>query len=153
MNADPALEPITVLMVEDDADQAQLARLALREARLRLSLEIVGSGEAALAELRRRAGERRTPDLLLLDMKLPGMDGRDVLEHIRADPALRAIPVVVLMASSSDADYLAKRGVRAEAFVSKPVRLETFAEIVRKVPGFEFTIARQAGPEPPARKS
>ena len=105
MSPTPRTAPIEVLLVEDNRDDAALAIRALEGAKLRNRVTVVGSGLDALAVLRRedRFGDAPRPDLILLDLNLPGKDGRDVLAEIKGDDMLRDIPIVVVTGSLSTA--------------------------------------------------
>ncbi len=98
--------PVHILLVEDDPGDIVLTKEALKNGRIYNALDVVEDGERALKFLRREApySDATRPDLILLDLNMPRMDGRETLEHIKADPALRAIPVVVLTTSDDDQD-------------------------------------------------
>jgi CheY-like chemotaxis protein len=143
MSAD-AVRPINVLLVEDDDDDVRLIREGLEAGKVRNRLTVLSDGAEALAYLRREgehAGAAR-PDLVLLDLNLPGRDGRQVLADIKADPELRRIPVVVLTGSKADEDVVRSYDFHANAYVSKPGDFNSFAEIIRKIDDFFFTVVR-----------
>jgi CheY-like chemotaxis protein len=134
--------PIEILLVEDNPGDARLTEEALREGKIRNRLHHVTDGVQALAFLRREGAYREAPvpDLILLDLNLPRKDGREVLSELKQDERLHLIPVVVLTTSASDEDVLRSYELRANCYVSKPVDLATFAEIVRTIERFWLTI-------------
>ncbi|WP_033431735.1 response regulator [Saccharothrix syringae] len=138
-------DPFHVLLVEDDAGDVLLVREALDEEDGRPTrVHVARDGAEALAFLRREgehAGAPR-PRLVLLDLNLPGVDGREVLARVKADESLRTIPVVVLTSSSADQDLLTSYGLHANAYVTKPVEPEDFIAAVRLVDGFYATVAK-----------
>jgi CheY-like chemotaxis protein len=143
MSAD-AVRPIKVLLVEDDDDDVRLVREALETGQVRNRLTVLSDGADALAYLRgegEHAGSPR-PDLVLLDLNLPGRDGRQVLADIKADPELRRIPVVVLTGSQADEDVVRSYDLHANAYVSKPGDFNIFVEIIRKIDDFFVTVVR-----------
>jgi chemotaxis family two-component system response regulator Rcp1 len=143
--------PIGILLIEDSAADARLTREALAEAHLLDHLTVVGTGEEALEML--RDGGRPRPDLILLDFNLPGLDGRDVLAEIKADPRLATIPVVVLTTSKADEDVLQAYRLHANCYITKPVDFETFIAVVQSIRDFWMGVVvlpphpeREAGP-------
>lgn len=134
---------IEVLLVEDDPGDVLLTREAFADS-VPSSLRVVGDGVAALDFLYRRAGyeDAPRPDLILLDLQLPRMGGREVLEHLKADTDLRRIPVVVLASSSAEEDILRSYDLHANAYVTKPVNLDDFVATVRGVDDFFRSIVR-----------
>lgn len=127
-----------ILLVEDNPGDARLMREALRESRVRHHLSIVTDGEMALKFLRRQGefGSAPRPDLMLLDLNLPRMDGRQVLQEVKADPELRRIPVVVMTTSSAEADILHTYDLHANCYIPKPVDLDDFITVMRSVEDF-----------------
>lgn len=135
--------PIEILMVEDSPSDVQLAVEALREAAVPNTLRVVEDGAEAMAYLRREgqyAGAAR-PDLVLLDLNLPRMDGREVLAELKASPELRAIPVVVLTTSKADRDVQRAYDLHANCCIAKPVDFGRFLEVVRAIEHFWLTVA------------
>jgi len=132
---------IVILMVEDNPADVRLTREAFSEAKISNSLYVVSDGVEAMSFLRREApyADVPRPDLILLDLNLPRKDGREVLAEIKADPSLRRIPVVVLTTSRSDADVLSSYNLHANCYITKPVDLERFLEIVHSVENFWLT--------------
>jgi CheY-like chemotaxis protein len=136
--------PIEILLVEDNPGDARLTKEALRDGRISNSLSIVRDGVEALEFLRREgrhAGAAR-PDLILLDLNLPKKDGREVLEEIKADPDLRRIPVVVLTTSQAEQDILQAYNLHANCYITKPVDLDRFLEILRSLEDFWLSIVK-----------
>lgn len=133
-----------VLLVEDNPGDVDLTREALEEANPRVRLAVARDGEEALAVLRREgahAGVPR-PDLILLDLNLPRLDGHGVLAAVKADPALRTIPVVVLTSSAAEQDVARAYGLSANCYVTKPLVLEQFLDVVRGIDRFWFGVAK-----------
>ena len=136
--------PIEILLVEDNPGDVRLTREALREGKVRNHLTVVGDGVEALAYLRRAgkyAGAPR-PDLIFLDLNLPKKDGREVLEEIKSDEALKRIPVVVLTTSKAEEDVLKSYNLHANCYVTKPVDLDQFIRVVKSVNDFWFTVVK-----------
>lgn len=131
-----------ILLVEDSPTDALLTREALASSRLANRLHVVADGVEALAFLRGEGPYSTSPkpDLILLDLNLPRMDGREVLREIRSDPALSLIPVVVLTTSQADTDVVAAYGLRANCFISKPVDFDNFIEVIRRAGEFWFAV-------------
>jgi two-component system response regulator len=136
--------PIEVLLVEDNVDDADLTRRALEQAKVHNQVHHVTSGVEALAFLRRegRFAGAQPPDLILLDLNLPGMDGRELLKIVKADERLRHIPVVVVTGSHVDADVRESYRLHANAYVKKPVNTQEFLEAVNSIEQFWLQIVR-----------
>ena len=115
---------------------------ALRDSKVRNNLNVSRDGVEALAFLRREGATptRVRPDLILLDLNLPSKDGREVLAEIKADPALRTIPVVILTTSRAEQDVLRSYELQANCYITKPVDLEQFMTVVRSIEDFWLTI-------------
>jgi chemotaxis family two-component system response regulator Rcp1 len=136
--------PIEILLVEDNPGDVRLTMEALKEAKVRNTLHVVADGVAALAFLRGE-GEYTDvphPDLILLDLNLPKMDGREVLAEIKKDPSLRRIPVVVLTVSQAEEDILKSYDLYANCYVTKPLDLNQFLKVVESIEDFWLTIVR-----------
>jgi CheY-like chemotaxis protein len=135
--------PINVLLVEDDEGDVVLTREAFEEY-LNNRLDVVGDGNAALAFLRREGkyAEAPSPDLVLLDLNLPGRDGREILAEIKSDDRLSHIPVVVLTTSAADEDVLRSYKAHANAYVTKPVDLDGFIAAIRQIDHFFVSVVR-----------
>lgn len=135
---------IKILLVEDNPADVELTRENLNECKLLHELTVVTDGVEGLAYLRREGSyaEAARPDLILLDLNLPRMDGRELLAQIKSEPLLRRIPVVVLTSSTAERDIIASYDLHANAYVVKPVDLSGFADIVRAIEGFWFSVVR-----------
>ncbi|WP_249012301.1 response regulator [Conexibacter sp. DBS9H8] len=137
------LDPIAVLLVEDDPGDVVLVQEAMSQDKIANELFVVHDGVEALEFL--RDPDNRVPDLILLDLNLPRKDGREVLAEIRTDPQLSHLPVVVLTTSEAEADILASYELHANAYVSKPVDLDRFLEVVRAIDNFFISIVKLPG--------
>jgi CheY-like chemotaxis protein len=135
---------IDLLLVEDDPGDAMMTREALAESAISHDLHVVDNGEAAISFLRQESpyAHAPRPDLILLDLNLPRVDGREVLAFVKGDHSLRRIPLVVLTTSDSEDDIAASYDLHANAFVTKPVDFGSFLSTVRQVDDFFLTIAR-----------
>jgi two-component system, chemotaxis family, response regulator Rcp1 len=136
--------PIEILLVEDSPGDVRLTREALVEGKVRNNLHVVEDGIEALRFLRREDeyADAVRPDLILLDLNLPKMDGRQVLEKIKADAELRTIPVVILTSSEAEEDICRAYDLHANCYVTKPVDLEQFITVVKSIEMFWFTIVK-----------
>ncbi|MDE2292730.1 MAG: response regulator [Elusimicrobia bacterium] len=136
--------PVQVLLVEDDPGDVRLTEEALKKSKLLVMITVVEDGEKALQYLRQEGPYKNVvrPDLVLLDLNLPRVDGRQVLEQAKGDPKLRAIPIVVLTTSSADADILKAYGLGGNCYITKPVGFEEFRRIVRSIEEFWFEIVK-----------
>ncbi len=135
---------IHILLVDDDPGDVRLTLEALRRSKLYSSIDTVENGEEALAYLRREAryaGARR-PDLVLLDLNMPRKDGRETLAEIKADPDLRQIPVVVLTTSSAESDVLKSYDLGANCYITKPVDLSQFMQVIQETESFWFAVVK-----------
>jgi chemotaxis family two-component system response regulator Rcp1 len=137
-------DEIQILLVEDNPGDVRLTVEALRGARVANELHVVGDGEAAIDFLRQRGQYRDAPrpDIVLLDLNLPRLEGRDVLTDIKSDPDLAKIPIIVLTSSSADEDIQQSYALHANCFVSKPVDFTEFIAAVRSLEGFWLKIVR-----------
>lgn len=135
---------IRILLVEDDPGDVLIMREALEDSKILTDLHVVDNGEAALEFLERRGryASAPSPDLILLDLNLPRLDGREVLARVKADASLRRTPVVVLTTSSAEEDILRSYDLHANAYVTKPVDLEQFLRVVRQIDEFFISIVR-----------
>jgi two-component system, chemotaxis family, response regulator Rcp1 len=135
---------IEILLVEDNPADVDLTQETLAYAKIRNRLHVVNDGEDALAFLRRqgRYKEAIRPDLILLDLNLPRKDGREVLAELKADPELKAIPVVVLTSSDAEKDVVRSYDLGANCYVTKPVDLDQFANVVRTIEDFWFVVVK-----------
>ena len=139
-----ALTPVEVLLVEDNTRDVRLTQEALKEGKWAVNLTVARDGLEATEILHRRNGHANAnrPDLILLDLNLPKVDGRQVLQEIKNDPKLMRIPVVVLTTSEADSDILTSYGAHANCYITKPVDMESFADIVKLLEEFWFTVVK-----------
>ena len=139
-------QPVHVLLVEDDPGDVLMTKEAFEHYKLRNVLHVVTDGEQALHFLRRTGGyaDAPRPGLILLDLNLPRLDGLEVLAELKADPALKVIPVVILTTSQAQQDVLRSYALHANAYVSKPVDFETFMEVIRQIDNFFVTVVQLA---------
>ena len=137
-------KPIEILLVEDNPGDVRLTREAFADAMVSNNLSVVGDGEEAIAFLRRQGdyASAPRPDLILLDLNLPRKSGREVLEDVKNDPELLSIPIVVMTTSEAEGDILNSYYHHANAYVTKPVDLDCFIDVVTKIEGFWLTIVK-----------
>lgn len=140
-----ANDNIEILLAEDSDDDIFLTKRALKENKLQNNLHIVKDGVEAIKFLHKEGeySDVPTPDLILLDWKMPKKGGREVLEDIKQDPILLQIPVVVLTTSESDEDVLKAYGLHANCYITKPVDMKKFIDIVKSIEEFWFYIAKR----------
>lgn len=145
-------KPIDILMVEDNAGDARLAEEAFKESKMMNTLHRVKDGVEALAFVRRTDpfADAPRPDIILLDLNLPKKDGRQVLEELKNDAELKTIPVVVLTTSEAEQDILKSYELHANCYITKPVDLEKFMGIVRRLEDFWLSIVKLPTPVPAA---
>jgi chemotaxis family two-component system response regulator Rcp1 len=136
--------PIDVLLVEDSPGDVRLTREAFRDANRSIRLHVASDGVEAMAFLLREHPHENAPrpDLILLDLNLPRMDGREVLARVKADATLQAIPTVILTTSDAEADIVKSYQLRANCYLSKPVELEAFESLVTSINDFWLTRAK-----------
>lgn len=134
--------PVDILLVEDNPGDVRLTQEALKEGKVLNNLWVVSDGVEAMTFLNQEAEyvDVARPDVILLDLNLPRKDGREVLAEIKVDPSLRRIPVVILTTSSADQDILKAYDLHANCYITKPVDLEQFIEVVRSIEDFWLTI-------------
>ncbi len=142
----------TILLVEDNPDDEELTLLALRESKILNEVVVAHDGLEALAYLlgTENSGRQRThmPELILLDLKLPKLDGLEVLKRLRADPRTELIRIVILTSSSEEEDMLASYRGGANSYVRKPIEFHKFAEAVKQV-GMYWLLLNEAPPSRP----
>lgn len=132
---------IEVLLVEDSPGDVRLTREAFRDADVSIRLHVASDGVEAMAFLRRQDEHIHAPrpDLILLDLNLPRMDGREVLAQVKEDPSLKTIPTVILTTSAAEADIMKSYELQANAYLSKPVQLDAFESLVNSIKDFWLT--------------
>ena len=140
------MKPATILLVEDDPGDQKLITVSLRNQKLANEVHIVGSGEEAMEFLYQRGkysdGFVPLPDLILLDLNMPGMGGKEFLRRIKEDDKMRTIPVVILTSSDSDEDIIDTYNLHASGYVKKPVTLEDFKRVVKEINEYWFVLCR-----------
>ncbi len=138
------LKPVDILLVDDDAGDILLTKKALTNDKICNSIHVANDGVEALAFLRKEGEYTNAPrpDLILLDLNMPRMDGREALAKIKQDENLRSIPVVVLTTSDSNQDILQSYDLQASCYITKPVDLEQFVGVVRTLKEFWFSIVK-----------
>lgn len=141
---------IRILMVEDDLVQIELTRAQSAQLKLRYELDTATSGEAALERLRGQQTAQLRPDLILVDLNLPGMSGPELIGELKADPVLSAIPVVALSAVEPSRAALLELKKHARGWVEKPLSIEGWLKIVKVVPGLGLSLVKLPA-EPTAR--
>jgi CheY-like chemotaxis protein len=133
-----------ILLVEDDPADVELTQYTLRKSKLRVNLHVAGDGVEALAFLRKeeKFGNAPRPDLILLDLNMPRMDGRTFLAEMRTDDNFKTIPVCVLTTSQAEEDVVKSYLMGANCYIAKPVGLDEFSKVVNAIGDFWFTIVR-----------
>jgi CheY-like chemotaxis protein len=137
-------KPIDILLVEDNPGDVRLTREALKEGKIKNNLFVTSNGVEAL-EFLRKEGEYTDairPDLILLDLNMPRMDGRELLQKIKEEPDLRRIPVVILTTSKSEEDIVKSYDLHANCYITKPVDLDQFINVVKSVEDFWLTVVK-----------
>jgi len=144
MSVPEHVEVIDVLLVEDDPGDVLMTREAFEDHKVTNRLSVVPDGVSAMEFLRKEGeyADAPTPDLILLDLNLPRMDGREVLAALKEDAALRSIPVVVLTTSEAEEDVVRSYSLHANAYVTKPVDFDRFINVVRQVDEFFVEVVR-----------
>ena len=137
---------VVILLVEDDVADQKLIKQSLGSEKIANDLYIVGNGEEALRYLERsKIGETESPwpDLILLDLNMPGMGGKEFLNYIKADEELGTIPVVILTTSDSDKDVLETFKLQASGYIKKPMSLRDFQEAMQNLSEYWFVICKR----------
>lgn len=144
MSSEITAKQIEILLVEDNPGDARLTVEVLKDSKVRNTLHVVGDGVEALAFLRKEGKYSDTPrpDLILLDLNLPKKDGREVLAEMKADEKLKRIPVVVLTTSQAEEDIVKAYNLHANCYISKPVDLDQFINVVKLIEDFWLTIVK-----------
>ena len=130
-----------VLLVEDSPGDVRLTQEAFRDANMSVQLHVASDGVEAMAFLRKEGAHVHAPrpDLILLDLNLPKMDGREVLANIKKDESLKTIPTVILTTSAAEGDIVKSYQLQANCFLSKPVQLDAFLGLVKSINDFWLT--------------
>jgi CheY-like chemotaxis protein len=136
--------PLRVLLIEDSPGDVRLTREAFREANKAIELHVASDGVEAMEFLRHEGihANAPRPDLILLDLNLPKMDGREVLAHIKEDDKLKEIPTVILTTSEAEADIVKSYQLQANSYLSKPVQLDAFETLVKSINDFWLVKAK-----------
>jgi CheY-like chemotaxis protein len=144
MSAPEYVRPVEILLVEDNPGDVRLTQEALIDAKVRNNLHVAADGVEAMAFLRREGEHDKAPrpDLILLDLNLPEKNGLEVLAEIKADEKLRSIPVVVLTTSQAEKDVLKAYNLNANCYVTKPLDLDQFVEVVKSIKSFWLSIVQ-----------
>lgn len=130
--------PVRILVVDDDPGDVLMIEEALEDSDVDKVIDVVNDGQEAMEFLRRegRHTEAHRPDVILLDLNMPRMDGRQVLGEVKQDEDLRTIPIVVLTTSNADTDIVGSYTLQANAYVTKPIDLDDFNDVVRRIDEF-----------------
>ena len=138
------MQEIHILLVDDNEGDVLLTREALEEAKIVNRISVAYDGIQALSFLKKEPpfSEQESPDLILLDINLPRMDGTEVLSIIKSDPELKRIPVIMLTTSSSEKDIITSYNNYANCYITKPVDLERFMDVVRTIEDFWISIVK-----------
>jgi CheY-like chemotaxis protein len=135
-------KPIDILLVEDNEGDVLLAQEAFKKAKLSNKIYVTKDGEEAIDFLYKKGDftDAIKPDIILLDINLPKIDGIQVLEKIKNDPILKLIPVVILTSSKAERDIVKSYNLHANSYIVKPVSLDNFMDIVQVIENFWFTV-------------
>lgn len=138
------VKAIEILLAEDNPGDVRLTQEALKENKVHNNLHVTTDGVSAMEFLRKigRYADAPTPDLVLLDLNMPRKDGREVLAEIKADEHLRKIPVVILTTSEAESDILKSYDLHANCYITKPLDLNRFIEVVKTIQDFWFSIVK-----------
>jgi CheY-like chemotaxis protein len=144
MNHIDGVSALELLLVEDDPGDVTITKEALEDSKLLINLHVVTDGEGAVQFLRQEAPYEGVPrpDLVLLDLNLPRLSGREVLQIVKSDPDLRRIPIVILTTSNAEEDVLRSYDLHANAYVTKPVGFDSFVTVVRQIDDFFLSVVR-----------
>ena len=137
-------KPVHILLVEDNEGDIVLTLEALKEARIHNNVDVIRDGEKAMQFLKKEGGfsNASTPDLILLDINLPKIDGKEVLAYIKNDELLRIIPVVMLTTSDSEKDIIESYSSHANCYITKPVGFENFMKVIWTIKEFWISIVQ-----------
>ena len=144
MKSNTIIKTIEVLLVEDTPSDVRLTQEAFKEGRVLTNLSVVEDGMEALAFLRREGpyAQAPRPDLILLDLNLPRKNGLEILQEIKADAMFRVIPVIILTTSEAEADIVKTYQLQGNGYITKPVDLNRFIEVIRCIESFWLTIVK-----------
>jgi two-component system, chemotaxis family, response regulator Rcp1 len=144
MRTQPNGRPIEILLVEDNPGDVRLTKESLKESKVRNNLNVVQDGMEALSFLRGDGNYKGSPrpDIILLDLNLPKKDGREVLSEIKKDPELKRIPVVIITTSKAEEDILRTYDLHANCYITKPVNLDQFMNVVKAIEDFWLMIVK-----------
>lgn len=133
-----------ILLIEDDLGDIELTEAALTKSKLKINLNVVNDGEESLAYLRQEGQytEAIRPNLILLDLNLPGFSGLEILVAIRSDDRLKSIPIVILTSSDANRDILNSYGLGANCYITKPIGLREFVKVINSIEDFWFTVVQ-----------
>jgi two-component system, chemotaxis family, response regulator Rcp1 len=136
--------PIEILLVEDNVGDVRLTQEALKDAKVLTNLNVASDGVAALAFLRKQGNHAQapTPDIVLLDLNLPKLNGIEVLGQIKTDEALKQIPVVIVTSSKAEEDVARSYKLQANCYITKPIDFDQFMKMVKSIEEFWFAIVR-----------
>ncbi len=137
-------EAVDILLVEDNPGDVRLTKEALKDAKVLNEIYVAKDGVEAMDFLHRQGQfvDAPIPDMILLDLNLPRKDGREVLAEVKKDPKLKHIPVIILTTSKADEDIIKTYNLHANAYITKPVDLNRFVEIIHALEEFWFTIVK-----------
>lgn len=138
------LKEVSILLVEDNEGDIVLTMEALKEAKVHNTVDVARDGEEALRRLRKEGSfaQAQTPDMILLDINLPRLDGQELLAIIKNDPVLKIIPVIMLTTSDAEKDVLASYYNHANCYITKPVDMEKFLQVVQAIKNFWIAIVQ-----------
>lgn len=138
------MHEVRILLVEDNEGDIVLTMEALREAKIRNNIDVVRDGEAALQFLKKEGiyAEAITPDIIFLDINLPKIDGTEILSIIKNDELLKVIPVIMLTTSDAERDIMKSYYNHANCYITKPVGLENFMEVIQTIKNFWISIVK-----------
>jgi CheY-like chemotaxis protein len=141
---------VTIMLVEDDPGDQKLIKTSLKEQKITNTPLVFSCGEDALEYLQKTKNDSSAtvPDLILLDLNMPGMGGREFLRQVKSDPTLEIIPVVILTTSDADRDILESFRLQAAGYIKKPVNLPDFQEVIQTLSDYWFTICKRVVHDP-----
>ena len=144
MNMPEYSKPIEILLVEDNPGDVCLIQEALKETKVINNLHVIGDGEEALSFLNKKGkySEIESPDLILLDLNLPGKNGSEVLTEVKADEKLKHIPIVILTSSKADKDIIKSYKLHANCYITKPIDIAQFFNVIKSIENFWLTVVK-----------